>query len=321
VSDITREARGESVIWARSAYAGSQRYPVHWSGDNSSNFENLLCSLRGGLSLGMCGFTFWSQDTGGWCGVPTDVLYIRWTQLSIFQSHLRYHGTAPLFREPWNFGQEAQAIVRDYLELRYRLIPYLYGESRIAADSGLPLLRPLVLEFQNDPSVRHIEDEFMCGRCILVAPVMTGRNERDLYLPAGDWYDFWTGEMLTGPRWLHRECSLDMIPVYVRAGTVLPLGPVVQCTSAMGNDEYTLRIFPEAGGTASYNLLEGEGSVKIDARWRGGAVKLTIKPRPRVIRVEVPLPVRCTGVSVNGKAMRRFRKGKGKSGYAEISDR
>lgn len=104
---------GKGIIWARSAYAGSQRYPLHWSGDNSSNYENMLCSLRGGLSLGLSGFTFWSQDTGGFVGIPDDELYVRWTQLSTFQSHIRFHGNPPRFREPWNYGEKAQEIVRD----------------------------------------------------------------------------------------------------------------------------------------------------------------------------------------------------------------
>mgnify|MGYP006278889237 CR=1 FL=1 len=142
VYEIPKEVKGRAVIWARSAYAGSQRYPVHCSGDNSSNFANMLCSLRGGLSLGMCGFSFWSQDTGGFVGTPTEELYIRWTQLAIFQSHIRYHGSPPRFREPWNFEPRTQEIVRRYLELRYRLIPYLYSEAHAAARDGLPLMHP-----------------------------------------------------------------------------------------------------------------------------------------------------------------------------------
>ncbi len=130
---------GNAVIWARSAYAGSQRYPVHWSGDNSSNFSNMLTSLRAGLSLGLCGFTFWSQDTGGFVGIPDDKLYIRWTALSILQSHMRYHGCEPKFREPWNFSTETQDIVRKFLELRYRLIPYIFSESMKAAGSICPM--------------------------------------------------------------------------------------------------------------------------------------------------------------------------------------
>ncbi len=117
--EITKEVTNDGVIWARSAYAGSQRYPIHWSGDNSANHENMLCSLRGGLSLGLCGFSFWSQDTGAFVGTPTDELYIRWTQLSIFQSHIRFHGAPPRYREPWNYEPETQRIVRNFLNLRY----------------------------------------------------------------------------------------------------------------------------------------------------------------------------------------------------------
>ncbi|GAG36034.1 unnamed protein product, partial [marine sediment metagenome] len=185
VFEITEQTFGEGIIWARSAYAGSQRYPVHWSGDNSSNFENLLCSLRGGLSLGLCGFTFWSQDTGGFVGTPTDDLYIRWTQLSIFQSHIRYHGCPPRYREPWNYEPETQEIVRKYLNFRYQLLPYLYTEAQIASQKGLPMLCPLVIEFQTDPNVANIEDQFMCGRNLLIAPILTKNNTRNIYIPDG----------------------------------------------------------------------------------------------------------------------------------------
>lgn len=265
--EITQEKKGleNGIIWARSAYAGAQRYPVHWSGDNSSNHENLLSSLRGGLSLGMCGFTFWSQDTGGFVGLPSDEVYIRWVQLSIFQSHMRFHGNPPRYREPWNFEPETQEIVREYLNLRYQLIPYLNSESKVAASAGLPLLRHLVLEYQDDPTVYNIEDQFLCGRHLLIAPILTRNNNRKVYLPEGRWYDFWTGEPVQGGRWLDVNVALDRISLYVRAGTALPLAPVVQCTDELEGKPLTWNLYPDADGIARYELFSGKGSRLVEA--------------------------------------------------------
>ncbi len=235
--EIAQEIHGEdnAMVWGRSAYAGSQRYPVQWSGDNAATFGSMQASLRGGLSYGLSGFTFWSQDTGGFVGEPTDELMIRWTQLSIFQSHLRYHGCYP-FREPWQFSEECQSIVRNYLNYRYQLIPYLYSESIESAASGLPLLRPLVLEYQRDPTVHAIDDQFMCGRSILVAPIMREDSRRTCYLPEGVWYDFFSKRSQDGGRWITADCPLEKIPVWLKGGSVIPFGPVVQSTSELSDE-------------------------------------------------------------------------------------
>lgn len=214
----------------------------------------MFSSLRGGLSLGLCGFTFWSQDTGGFVGAPSDELYIRWVQLSIFQSHLRFHGNPPQFREPWNFAPETQEIVREYLNLRYQLIPYIYSESKVAARAGLPMLRHLVIEYQDDPTVHNIEDQFLCGRSLLVAPILTRNPSRRVYLPEGLWYDFFTGESLPSRQWVTVTSDIDRIPVYVRGGTALPLGPVVQSTAQMTMNTFNWRIYPDEYGRAVYEL-------------------------------------------------------------------
>lgn len=250
--EAVQESKGEAIIWARSAYAGSQRYPVHWSGDNSANFANMQTSLCSGLSLGLCGFSFWSQDTGGFGGICTDELYIRWTQLSVFQSHFRYHAPLPKYNEPWNYKAETQKIVKDFLNLRYRLIPYIFSESKVAVEKGLPLLRHLVIDFQNDPTVYHIEDQFMCGRYLLVAPLLTQNNSRKVYLPEGLWYDFWDGQSIMGKRWITISAPLDKIPVFIRSGTILPLGPAVQHTTEITQQFFSLNIYPGINGDAAY---------------------------------------------------------------------
>ncbi|MHA1131063.1 MAG: TIM-barrel domain-containing protein [Candidatus Helarchaeota archaeon] len=301
VFEITEKTFGEGIIWARSAYAGSQRYPVHWSGDNSSNFENVLCSLRGGLSLGLCGFTFWSQDTGGFIGTPTDDLYIRWTQLSIFQSHIRYHGNPPRYREPWNYEPKTQEIVRNFLSLRYQLIPYLYTESQIAAGKGLPLLRHLIIEF-DDPNICNLEDQFLCGRNILVAPILTKINTRRIYIPEGIWFDYWTGEKFIGPQWITQTHELDSIPLFIRAGTILPLGPKVLCTDELTNDWILLKIYPDDKGTASYQILDKKQVVEITAKVDHAVLKVTITPEPAQVHIEIPKSISVTQILINNEA-------------------
>jgi alpha-D-xyloside xylohydrolase len=285
--DITEETTGEGVIWARSAYAGSQRYPVHWSGDNSANYENLLCSLRGGLSLGLSGFTFWSQDTGGFVGTPTDDLYIRWTQISIFQSHIRFHGAPPKYREPWNFKKETQDKVRSILNLRYRLVPYIYSESHVAASEGLPVLRAMVLEFQNDRNVHNMEDQFMCGRNIMVAPIVAEGNTRDIYIPEGLWYDFQTGTKYTGPQWISETCDIERIPFYIRGGTILPLGKEVQNTTEIELKDLTLKVYPDAKGLAEFKIIDDEGTNLVRSVQKSGSTEVFLPLELENISIEI----------------------------------
>ncbi|HEY64655.1 MAG TPA: alpha-xylosidase, partial [Caldilineae bacterium] len=161
--------QGEAVVWARSAWAGSQRYPVHWSGDQRCNFPNMACTLWGGLSIGLSGIPFWSHDIGGFLGAPDPELYVRWAQFGLLCSHARCHGTTP--REPWAFGTQALDAFRRMVHLRYRLIPYLYSYAHVASQYGLPVLRPMVLEFQDDPNTHTLDLQYMLGRELLVAPV------------------------------------------------------------------------------------------------------------------------------------------------------
>ncbi len=289
VFEVTEETTGEGIIWARSAYAGSQRYPVHWSGDNSSTFHDLLCSLRGGLSLGLCGFTFWAQDCGGFTGTPTDKLYIRFTQLCILNSHIRYHGGGPRFREPWNYRPETQEVVRRLLELRYRLIPYIYSEARHLAARGRPMIQHLVLEFPDDPNVYAIEDQYLFGRNLLAAPVLTEEDERRIYIPEGGWYDFWTGERLQGPRWIRYPCPLERVPLFAREGTVLPLGPVMQYVGEKDlSAGLVLKVYPRPDGTAAYRLEDEGACYELRAWFEGGEPRFSVEPAIRGVAAEWP---------------------------------
>lgn len=237
--DITKEVTGDGVIWARAGWAGCQRYPIHWGGDATASWDGMAGSLRGGLHLGLSGFGHWSHDCPGFmchpdpnCSWPSDELYVRWTQFATFSSHFRYHGTQP--REPYEYPQ-IEGLVREWLNLRYALIPYLLAQAKVTARSGFPMLRALLLHHPADPTCWQVDDQFFCGEDLLVAPVMNAESKRRVYLPAGRWVDFWSGEQHEGARWLPEQTyPLARPPVFARYGARIPVYPdVVQCTDEM----------------------------------------------------------------------------------------
>jgi alpha-D-xyloside xylohydrolase len=214
------------LVNARSGTAGMQRYPICWSGDPNSEWEEMASTLRGGLCIGLSGVPFWSNDTGGYNaanGHLTPELYIRWLQMAMFQSHIRFNGS-PL-RAPWAFGDRAVENYRKYATLRYHLLPYIYSHAYNATKTGLPMMRAMVLDFQDDPSTHNIQDQYMFGNALLVAPVSTPVNKRTVYLPAGTWHEYETGKEYKGPDYLHVEPSLDVLPLYVRDNSIIPMGP------------------------------------------------------------------------------------------------
>ncbi|MTK52720.1 alpha-xylosidase [Paludibacter sp.] len=237
--EITKEVAGDGIVWARAGWAGCQRYPLHWGGDSACSWDGLAGSLKGGLHIGLSGFGFWSHDVPGFHGVPNfmnsvlpDDIYVRWTQFGVFSSHLRYHGSHE--REPWHYPAIAP-IVKKWLQLRYRLIPYILEQSEKVTHTGYPVLRALLFHHPEDKTCWHIEDQYYFGDNMLVAPVMNSQNRRDIYLPEGKWVNFFTGEILEGERWLRNvEVPLEQMPVYVKYGAEIPVYPEnVNCTDEM----------------------------------------------------------------------------------------
>ena len=229
VFEATEAYFGAGLVLGRSGWIGSQRYPLQWGGDPQADWEGLAASLRGGLSWGLSGAPCYATDIGGFYGPQPDAeLFIRWTQAAVFCSHMRFHGIGP--REPWAFGPEAENIVRFFLKLRYRLIPYIRGVLRQAAASGLPAMRAMALAFPEDPAAWAFDSQYMFGPDLLVAPVLNPGGRVRAYLPAGDWVDFWSGEFLSGGRVVTLVAPLQEIPVFVRVGAVLVLGPAVFST-------------------------------------------------------------------------------------------
>jgi alpha-D-xyloside xylohydrolase len=227
---------GPPVIWSRSAWAGSQRYPIGWGGDPQSDWEGLAASIRGGLSWGMSGNPYHSADIGGHYGSvqPSAELYVRWLQAAVFSSHMRLHGIGD--REPWVFGAEAEGIARKWLAMRYRLIPYLERLVLQAVATGMPIMRAMPLAFPDSRLVRDFELQFMFGDALLVAPIVREGGEVDIALPPGAWYDLNSRARYPGSQVLRYAARLDQFPVFGREGFALPLGRAVQHTGEMSVD-------------------------------------------------------------------------------------
>jgi alpha-D-xyloside xylohydrolase len=247
VFEETQSVHGYGLVWGRSGYAGSQKYPVQWGGDPACTFEDMAASLRGALNWVMSGMCFSSFDMGGFFGIPnhedppSPELYVRWAQMGLLFSHSRAHGNrAP--REPWAFGPRALEIFGNYARLRYRLLPYLYGAALRAAE-GIPLARPLVYDFPKDPTTHHLDSEYLLGPDLLVAPMFKPEGTRQVYLPAGDWYDYWTDNLAHGPGWVEYRAKLETLPLFVRSGALIPMGPDLIYSDQQAWDPLTLDVY------------------------------------------------------------------------------
>ncbi len=300
----------------RTGYAGAQRYGGWiWSGDIDGRWETLAAQVSVGLNHSLSLTPFWGTDTGGFYPTPelTGELYARWFQFSAFCPLFRSHGRTWKLRLPWgwNTGEfgpvehnqgpaeselhnaEVEPICRKYLELRYRLLPYNYTLAREACDTGLPLMRALWLHYPDDPEAVKLGSEYLWGRDLLVAPVVEkGAKVRRLYLPVGTWHDWWAGENVTGPCWLERPVDLATLPLYARAGAVIPLDPVRQFTAQPVTGPTVLRVFPGADGTFTLYDDDGQSLAYRDGsdpktqwirlHWDDSARRLTVEPDDRM---------------------------------------
>ncbi|KAJ9114967.1 hypothetical protein QFC24_007083 [Naganishia onofrii] len=277
VFDTVQERFGvhQAALFARSATAGGQRFPVHWGGDCESTYEAMAESLRGGLSLTSTGFAFWSHDIGGFEGRPPAGLFKRWLAFGLFSSHSRLHGSNS-YRVPWLYdtegSDEASRVCSIVTKAKLRLMPYLYAQSIYASDTGIPVMRSMVIEFPDDPTAPYLDKQYMLGDKLLVAPVFSDDTAL-FYLPEGKWTCFWTEEVLEGPRWIKKtNYPFTQIPVYVRENTVLCLGP-----EDVGIPDYD---YGSVGlHVKSYALKQGE-QVSVDiptGKGKGWAGKVSVK--------------------------------------------
>lgn len=223
--DKTKQVPG--VIWARSAWAGSQRYPLHWGGDAATTNTGMLGDLRGGISFGLSGFSFWSHDMGGFVTASPEDIYRRWLPFGFLSSHTRAHGAPPT--EPWLISQSFTEAFRQSAELKYKMMPYVYAQAKDCSERGLPMVRALFVEFPDDPGAWLVEDEYLFGSQILVAPLLESGNSRMCYLPKGKWIDYQTGQVYEGG---YQELTAGKIPaiILVRDGSLIPHVPLAQHT-------------------------------------------------------------------------------------------
>lgn len=265
-------------VITRAGYAGIQRHALVWTGDNSSTWEHLADAVQMFLNLGLSGVPFVGADVGGFLGNATPELFLRWLQMAVFTPFLRNHsnlGTIP--QEPWAFGPEIEAIARRYLQLRYQLLPHLYGLFAEAARGGAPIVRPLLWHYPNDPIAVACGDQFLLGSNLLVAPILhQGAVARAVYLPRGEWFDFWTGEKHTGGTHRVAPAPLDRIPVFVQAGSILPF---TESRPFIGPREPTtvfLHVWPDDHGRLEW--YDDDGRTQAYTREHTQRRQLTVTP-------------------------------------------
>lgn len=276
VSEITKKLHNENIMWARAAWAGSQRYPLHWGGDAAITNTGLLGTLRAGLSFGLSGFSFWSHDMGGFVKSTPEDLYCRWIPFGFLTSHTRAHGAPPT--EPWLYdSKRVQDVFRKSAEMKYRLMPYVYAQAKECTEKGLPMLRALFVEFPDDPGAWKVDDEYLFGSQILVAPLLEfGMTGRTVYLPEGKWIDYQTEKVYEGG-WHRIEAGSLPIIMLVRDGSVLPHLKLAQSTAEMDWSKMSLKVY-------SADKKQAEGLVCLPADNRIQVVKVDCgKAKPQLL--------------------------------------
>ena len=276
VSEITKKLHNENIMWARAAWAGSQRYPLHWGGDAATTNTGLLGTLRAGLSFGLSGFSFWSHDMGGFVKSTPEDLYCRWIAFGFLTSHTRAHGAPPT--EPWLYdSKRVQDVFRKSAEMKYRLMPYVYAQAKECTEKGLPMLRALFVEFPDDPGAWKVDDEYLFGSQILVAPLLeSGMTGRTVYLPEGKWIDYQTEKVYEGG-WHRIEAGSLPIIMLVRDGSVLPHLKLAQSTAEMDWSKMSLKVY-------SADKKQAEGLVCLPADNRIQVVKVDCgKAKPQLL--------------------------------------
>jgi len=261
-------------VITRAAYAGIQRYSTMWTGDTNSTWESLALNIPMFTSLGLSGEPFVGSDVGGFIGRGNGELLVRSYQVSFLAPFCRNHKVIDGYdQEPWRFGKYYEDIIRKYLKLRYTMLPFLYTTLEEAHRSGVPLFRPLLLNYQDDESTYNIDDEFMVGDNLLLAPILKPDvTKRLVYLPPGTWYDYWTNKKYSGGTMISVEAPLDVVPMFVRGGAMIPVGPSLNYVGEKPADPITLNIYPDEAGSASATLYEDDG---LSPAYKNGAFRRT----------------------------------------------
>ena len=261
---VEKNHPGEGIIWARSAWAGSQRYALHWGGDAATTNTGMLGDLRGGLSFGLSGFSFWSHDMGGFVTASPEDIYRRWLPFGFLSSHTRAHGAPPT--EPWLISESFTEAFRDCAEMKYKLMPYVYAQAKDCSERGLPMVRALLVEFPEDPGAWLVEDEYMFGSQILVAPLMESGSGRTVYLPKGKWIDYQSGQVYEGG---YQTIEAGKIPavILVRDGSLIPHAPLAQRTDEIDWNAIDLKAYKADAQTCKGLLFKpGDKEIQVVER-------------------------------------------------------
>jgi alpha-glucosidase len=292
-------------VLTRSSFAGGQRYAAVWTGDNTADWGSMRQSISTVLGMGVSGFGFVGTDVGGFVHTATAELFTRWLEVSVFYPFMRTHTDLPNpDKEPWSFGPQFEAINKRTIELRYELLPYIYSAMRETAATGVPAMRPLFVDFPDDETAAAVDDEFLFGSDLLVAPVLwEGAVERSVYLPRGDWYDYWTGQRFEGGQTITVPAGLDVIPLFVKGGAFVFRQPVVQSTGEMPGNAMHVLIAPATKSDAilyeddglSLNYAHGAYSARHFHQTRGQEIidveidpaTGAYRPHPRELQLEL----------------------------------
>ena len=312
------DPKARPFVITRAGYAGVQRYALVWTGDNSSTWEHLADTIPMLLNLSLSGVPFCGVDAGGFMGNASGELLARWTQLCALTPFFRNHSSeGTRAQEPWAFGPEIENICRAAIQWRYQLLPYIYSLFDKATRDGAPVMRPLMWHYQNDPQCAATQDQFFLGESLLVAPVIQpGVRARSVYLPPGTWHDFWTGDSFRGRAYVLADAPLGLLPLYVKAGGIIPFAPLVQHTGKYSSHEITLQIWPGADGRLEFYDDDGETRqgpeyrrlIEFIHRERGGVVRFgpargEYRNGPRLWRIIFHRASSRAGVMHNGKEL------------------
>jgi alpha-D-xyloside xylohydrolase len=280
VFEVLREKLGEheAVLFARSATAGGQQFPVHWGGDCSATFESMAESLRGGLSLGLSGFGFWSHDMGGFQNTASPDVYKRWIAFGCLSSHSRLHGSES-YRVPWLYDEESVDVLRYFTKLKCRLMPYLFQKAVEAHSHGVPVMRAMCLEFPHDPGCRYLDRQYMLGETLMVAPVFDTNGEVEYFLPDGEWIDFITGEKKQGGRWYQEQYDYMSLPLLARENSIIPMGKQDRIPDYTLSEDITLHIFAlQKGCTKTIRIPDHTGESASIFRCQRTENQITMTP-------------------------------------------
>ena len=291
VFDALQEVKGinNACLFARSATVGGQQFPVHWGGDCFANYESMWETLRGGLSLCLSGFGFFSHDISGFEATATPDLYKRWTAFGLMSTHSRYHGNSS-YRVPWSFDEESCDVSRHFVKLKGRLMPYLFANAVKTHETGIPMMRAMVIDFSYDRAALTVDTQYMLGDNLLVAPVFNEEGICDFYLPEGGiWTDIQTGEQLEGGKWYNKKYDYFGLPLYAKPNSIIVYGNFEKTIEYDYTDNMTIKIYGlEDGKTAEAKVYSKDGilSAEITAIRNGNTVKVTVSGTDKPYTVE-----------------------------------